>query len=159
MRVNDLILGIVLLALAGFLLWSASGFPTTPGQRYGSGDFPTLIGWGLALCGALLAASGVRQLRAGGALASRPSWLVDPARAVDMAVVVGAVVFYLLAAPVLGFVPTAFLCLAVLAVRLGARPAAAAAFAGTAALVLHLVFAVGLQVGLPLGLLEHVLYR
>jgi putative tricarboxylic transport membrane protein len=159
MRVNDTILGLVLLGLGGFVIWSAAGFPATPGQKFGPGDFPTLIGAGLAVSGLVLMVSGLREIRAGAVLAVRPAWFADPARALDVAAVIGAVVGYHLAAPVAGFVPTAFACVAGLAWRLGARPLPAAVFAATTAFVLHMVFAVGLQVGLPLGLLQHLLYR
>lgn len=158
MRVNNAVLGAVLVGIAAFWLISALSFPETPGQAFGAGDFPRLIALGLGACGVLLVITGVAELRRGAAWGVRPAWLADRARAGDTALVVGTVVFYVLAAPHLGFVPTVFVCLFVLCRRFGGSVLGALAYAASLAVVLHLVFVVGLKVALPLGLTGLLLY-
>ena len=65
MRVNDAIIGAVLIALAAALAFWSQSFPDIPGQQYGAAVFPTLIAVGLPGSGVLLIVSGMRQQRSG----------------------------------------------------------------------------------------------
>ncbi|MCS6853624.1 MAG: tripartite tricarboxylate transporter TctB family protein [Elioraea sp.] len=157
MRLSDAALGLVLLYAAAVIAWTARGFPLVPGQAFGPSLFPGLIAAGFALCGAGLL---LRHLRAG---ARRP-WIepgpllaVGPAR-LDAILLLGAIGFYLVAVPRLGFVPTAAVILLVLVRRYGASWTLALATALVGPLVLHLLFAEWLRVPLPLGLLAALRY-
>ena len=61
MRVNDALLGALLIALAVALALYAQTFPNVPGQEYGAAVFPTLVAIGLLGSGALLVRSGLRS--------------------------------------------------------------------------------------------------
>ncbi|MBB3020490.1 putative tricarboxylic transport membrane protein [Microvirga lupini] len=61
MRKAEFIAGIVLSALGGGIVLGAAQFPTIPGQDYGPGFFPTILGVGLLLSGAAYAINALRQ--------------------------------------------------------------------------------------------------
>ena len=154
MRLNDAVLGLVLLIFAAAMMAYTTTFPAMPGQNYGPALFPMLIGAGMAICGLLLIAQGLRARRAaGGRLVA---WTAPAGGGVNLLLVLAALVFYILASDWLGFIPTAILILTPLLLRLGTRPAAALAVAVAATLVIHTLFARLLLVPLPWGLLAPV---
>lgn len=157
MRVNDAVLGLLLVVFAVAVALVTRGFPDMPGQRFGPRDFPNLIALGFALCGAILVVRGWRS-RGRVPWVRLGAWMTSARHLGDVAAVIGAVLFYIFAAPVLGFVPTAFVLLAALMLRLGGRPLPALAVAAAGTAVIHVAFAVWLRVPLPIGLMRHVLY-
>jgi putative tricarboxylic transport membrane protein len=60
-RLNDAVIGVVLVLFALAVIGYARTFPAMPGQNYGPALFPTLIGIGLALAGAILIVGGVAR--------------------------------------------------------------------------------------------------
>ena len=46
MKLNDAVFGALFVALGAFVLWRVQGFPPIPGQQYGAGAFPGVIGAG-----------------------------------------------------------------------------------------------------------------
>jgi putative tricarboxylic transport membrane protein len=122
-----------------------------PGQKFGPAWFPGLIAVGLALCGALLIASGARQ---SAPWVAAPEWIRSPRARAGVAALLGGLVFYVLAADALGFHITGLLLLALWMRLLGAswRVTLPVAIIGT--LVIHLSFYKLLRVPLPWGLLE-----
>src|SRR5438045_3276298 len=79
-----------------------------PGQKFGPAWFPGLIAVGLIICGALLAAP---ALRARGTVpwVAVPEWTRRARPAAGVASVIAGLLFYVLAADVLGFYLTALL--------------------------------------------------
>ena len=122
-----------------------------PGQKFGPAWFPGLIAAGLGVCGAMLIYKGAR---AGGSWLGFPEWMTrhDPRAAV--LAVVGGLLFYILAADLLGFHLTAFAIVALWVRVLGASWRMTAAVAVLAPILIHLAFYKGLRVPLPWGLLE-----
>ncbi|MGC4410134.1 MULTISPECIES: tripartite tricarboxylate transporter TctB family protein [Rhizobium] len=53
MKFHDSIIGLLLVAFGGWVLWQAQGFPDMPGQIIGPATFPTLLGC-LCLLGGLM---------------------------------------------------------------------------------------------------------
>ena len=51
---KDFWAGVMFLAFAGVAIVTASGYSMGRGGRMGPGYFPTLLGWGLAILGAIL---------------------------------------------------------------------------------------------------------
>jgi putative tricarboxylic transport membrane protein len=121
------------------------------GQRYGAALFPGLIAAGLAACGALLLARGLREKAP--AFEFAPWTRVAPLAA-NFALVCGALLFYIYAADTLGFMVTGFLLLLALFLKLGVRPLTSVVVAPVAVLVIHLLFYKLLKVPLPWGILE-----
>lgn len=151
MKINDAVMGGLLLVLAAAIGIYVSGFPAMPGQRYGAALFPGMIAAGLAACGALLLARGVREKAP--ALEFAP-WTRVPALAANFALIGGALMFYIFAAEFLGFLVTGTLLLLALFLKLGVRTLAACVVAPVSAVVMHLLFYKLLKVPLPWGVLK-----
>lgn len=149
MQLSDRVSGLMLAALGAAAAWGGSRLPPVPGQDVGPAAFPVLIGCGLMLCGALIALGIGRGFEAPEAEeapalpGARWRVLVPPA----------LLLFYVLAAERLGFLPTAAVIVAVAAWALGAAPRLILALALLAPPLVHLAFAKGLRVPLPAGLL------
>ncbi|WP_026872420.1 tripartite tricarboxylate transporter TctB family protein [Inquilinus limosus] len=148
MRFNDAIFGAVLLLTGIAIAWAAAGHPPMPGQAFGAGSFPLVIGVALAVTALPLILSGLRQRSPALSLSD---WARSPRSWRDLALTLAAPAVYILAADHIGFVPTAFVLLLVLAATLGARLVTAATFAAVMAVGLYLGFARGLRVPLPRG--------
>lgn len=151
MKVNDAIVGALLVALAIAILVHIQGYPLIPGQKYGPALFPGLIAVGFIATGALLV---VRGVRAGRPLARFAPWLGSRALVTNFVAVVAALLFYIVAADRLGFILTGFLLLLGLFVKFGVRAGRATLIAAIATLAIHSAFYKLLRVPLPWGLLE-----
>jgi putative tricarboxylic transport membrane protein len=151
MKISDALMGALLLILAAAIGIYVSGFPAMSGQRYGAALFPGMIAAGLAACGALLLARGLREKAP--ALEFAP-WTREATLAANFALVCGALLFYIFAAEPLGFMLTGTLLLLALMLKLGVRPMTAIVVAPAAALVIHLLFYKLLKVPLPWGVLK-----
>ncbi len=138
--------GLALLALA--VLWSARAFPDVPGQKLGAAFLPMIVGVGLLLCGIALV---LRSLRRGAYADSGDAAPEVEEHFGSAAVIVGAVLAYILLSERIGFLLIAPPCLAVvfLALRVRWRTAVLAALGGT--LLVHLAFYKLLRVPLPWG--------
>ncbi len=148
-----------MIAGAAAIIASALSFPNVPGQQFGPRHFPVLIAVGFAICGALLVLQGLQRRRATGeAWVSLGDWLQSPRHIANVLLVIGAILFYWLAAPVLGFIPTAFLLLFVLMRWLGGTWIGSAVIAAGATAAIHIGFYSWLRVSLPLGLMRDVIY-
>ena len=151
MRLNDAVVGAALVALAIAILVHIQGYPLIPGQNYGPALFPGLIAVGFIATGALLI---VRGVRAGFPLVQLAPWLRSAGPITNFLAVCGALVFYILAADALGFIPTGALVLGGLLLKFAVRPGRAAVVAIVATLVIHGLFYKLLRVPLPWGILE-----
>jgi putative tricarboxylic transport membrane protein len=151
MKVNDAIVGALLVALAIAILVHVQGYPLIPGQKYGPALFPGLIAVGFIATGALLV---VRGVRAGRPLVRFAPWLASRTLVTNFVAVVAALLFYIVAADRLGFIVTGFLLLLGLFVKFGVRAGRATLVAAIATLAIHVAFYKLLRVPLPWGVLE-----
>jgi putative tricarboxylic transport membrane protein len=149
MRINDAVIGGVLLVFAIAIFLYARTLPALPGQQYGAAVFPILVAFGLGGCGALLIVSGLRHWQ--GAMAW-DAWARSPRAWRNLAVTVGLGVFYILAARPLGFIPVSFVVLLVLCILLGTRWWLATAVAVVVTLGIYKSFTDLLLVPLPRGI-------
>lgn len=158
MRFNDTVVGAVFLLLAGAMIAITFSFPPFPGQKYGPSLFPRIIASGIILCSVLLIMRGVKARREAGA-----SWLVladwtgQPRRLASFALMLAAMVFYLVASEPLGFIPTAFLIQLVLFLWFGVRTVTAVIVAVVMTLLVHWFFGNLMRIPLPRGILDSVL--
>jgi putative tricarboxylic transport membrane protein len=152
MKVNDAVFGLLFVALGAAVLFGVQGFPKIPGQPVGPALFPGLIAVGLCVCGVLLMVRGWR-LRSQQRWLAWDDWVRSPRHVLALAVLLGSIVFYILAANWLGFLPAGFLILASLFVVLRVPPGRAIVIAAIAALVVHFAFYKLLRVPLPWGVL------
>lgn len=151
MRLNDAVLGAILMGFAGWVWWLTGFFPAFPGQDYGPNLFPRILAAAIGICGALLV---LRGLRSGAPLIALDAWTKEPARLVSFLLIPGAAVAYLLLADRLGFIPTAFLILLGLSLWFRARPIVAVPVAAGMTLTIQWFFASLMRVPLPRGLLD-----
>lgn len=158
MRMHGIILGGAIMCAALLIYIQAASFPIIPGQAFGSGDFPKLAAMGLGLCGSLLLGMGCidlfRNKQALGLVVER----IAVPQQIDMAFIIGAIVFYIVAVPRIGFPPGVFICVLTLCIRFGGRPIQAFAFAAAVTIVLYGVFGIGLKIALPLGPIAALIY-
>ena len=155
MKLNDAVFGLLLVALGAAVLLAVQGYPKIPGQPVGPALFPGLIAAGLCVCGLLLIARGWRQRAQQGWLAW-DDWVRSPRHVLALVVLLGSVVFYILAANTLGFLPTAAIILVAVMLSLRVRPLMAVTVAIVATLVVHSAFYKLLKVPLPWGVLQGV---
>lgn len=151
MKLNDAIFGLLLLALGAVVLFAIQGYPKIPGQPVGPALFPGLIATGLCITGVLLVARGLRQPRQ--AWLVFEDWIRSPRHVAAVLVLLGSIVFYIVAANWLGFLPTALLILLAMFTVLRVPPGRSVLIAVVATLLVHFAFYKLLRVPLPWGLL------
>jgi putative tricarboxylic transport membrane protein len=149
MRLNDAVIGALLLAFAIATFAYARTLPAIPGQDYGAAVFPMLVAVGLGGCGVLLLGSGLRKWH--GAVAWS-DWARSHHAWMKLVTVFALVLAYILAAQSIGFVPMSILLLLILFMLMGVRWWVAVPTAVTATLLIQQTFANLLRVPLPLGL-------
>lgn len=148
MRLNDLALGLLVLFGGIAVFVSACDFTAIPGQTYGAGTMPRAIALatvvlGLFMTGRSLAAGTWRPGLA------RAGWTRSPGAIFAVLAVLGAVIFYVVASPVLGFVPTTVAVLFALMLTLRTAPLTALAVSVLACVVIQQAFGRALMVPLP----------
>jgi len=160
MRLSDTLLAAIFLALAAAIFAMTTTFPAFPGQKYGPDLFPRILAAGIAGCCLLIMLRAHGRARAGHA----EHWLTidaalrDPKRLISFLLVPGGIVFYLVAADRLGFIPTAFLLLMGLFIWFGVRLGMALAVAVVATGLMQWFFGTLMRVPLPRGLFMQLLY-
>jgi len=157
MRLNDAVLGLILLLLASTMIWLTLYFPAFPGQDYGPALFPRLLGGGLIICALLLMVRGYAARRQGEAWVTLAPWWSRPGQVVSFFAMPAAVLAYLFFAETLGFIPLAFVLLLALFLWFGERPLRALPVALGATLLVHWFFSEMMRVPLPRGLLNNIL--
>jgi len=155
MRLHPALLGLFFVVLATALFGYTYTFPAFPGQKYGPELFPRVIATGMAACGLVLM---VRGWRAGVAWITPDPALREPRRLASFLATLGAIVFYLVAAPPLGFLPVAAILVGGLAWWFGTRAWVAVVAGVVASLAVHWFFASVMRVPLPRGLFMQVLF-
>ncbi len=155
MKLNDAVIGALLLALSVFIVVHVGSFPNIPGQNIGPAAFPRLIALLLALCALLLI---VRGWNARGAMrwAAMAPWVRSPAHVLRFAAAIGVLLGYAAWSERLGFIVSGALVLVLMFLSLRVRIAAALPLAAAITLVIHSVFYKLLRVPLPWGWLEPI---
>jgi putative tricarboxylic transport membrane protein len=151
MKLNDAILGLVVLLGGLAIVLGARTFPPTHGQAFGPDLFPTIIGSGLMLAGLVLIAGGWRARHAEG-------WIdvgsITIGRMVDALTVLFAILGFILFAEYLGFVIAGGLVAWLLMVRFRRGMwMSSLAIAAATVLVADWAFRAMLLVPLPQGVL------
>ncbi len=160
MKVNDAFLGILMLTLGVAIVLHAQTFPVMAGMEYGPEFFPSLIGSGIALCGFGMVVSWGITARKGAAepWVTIPDWMRTPINLLRAFGILASVVFYILAAPTLGFILTMFLTTFGLLLLLANPLWLCAVIAVILPAILHIGFSTGLRVPLPRGIIERLLF-
>ena len=156
MRINDAILGLVLLGLGVAIVLISGTFPESRTTSFGPGFFPSLLGYLMAGGAVILIVGGIRELEPR-SFVQLEDWWRRPRTLVDVLAVPAAGFAYVLVVERLGFALTGFLIVAALLWLYRVRRALVLPVAAAIALSLVYVFSVLLRVPLPRGPLEAVL--
>jgi putative tricarboxylic transport membrane protein len=158
MRFNDAVVGALFILLAGAMITLTFAFPPFPGQKYGPSLFPRIIASGIILCSAMLILRGLKERRdAGSPWLGLAAWTRQPHRLASFALMMAAMVFYLLASEPLGFILTAFLIQLCLFLWFGVRPVTALVVAVVMTGLVQYFFGSLMRVPLPRGILDSIL--
>jgi len=152
MRFNDAIFGIILIAFALAEIAYTTTFPHLHGQDYGPDLFPIILGAGLIVCGTILIFKGFAK-RATEPMIAIGDWAQDRGNILNVALLLGSIVFYILMSNWLGFIPTSLFILTALLVRLGSSRFLSLIVAVATTFIIHTLFAKVLLVPLPWGIL------
>ncbi len=150
MRIHDSILGLIIFVGGILIAVHSSSFPSQFDGKPGPALFPMVLGGLFSICGLILAIKGFRQ---------KDKWIFKktiefrPGGIFNMLAVMVAVVFYVLCAETLGFLITMTVILLVQMLLLKTKPVMAVITAIGGAVVIYLIFAKGLLVPLPEGLI------
>ncbi len=158
MRINDAVIGAVLVLFALAMMWHTRTFPAMPGQDYGPAVFPVLIGIGFLITGLILIVSGLRRQKTEGWFTGG-EWLRSRTHVARFVAVLGGLIVYILVSGWLGFIPTALLLLfGWLVLFRDGKPVSSLVIALAVTLVVHYAFSQLLLVPLPLGILQPLIY-
>ena len=152
MRFNDSVFGLILIAFAIAEIAYTRTFPRLHGQDYGPDLFPVIIGAGLMLFGLILIARGWAQ-RATQPMVVVGDWAHNRSNVINVIILLGSIIFYIVFSTWLGFIPCALLIQSVLLLRLGSNLVTSVIIAAISTMVIHTLFAKLLLVPLPWGLL------
>jgi putative tricarboxylic transport membrane protein len=152
MKLNDAVIGIFLMLLGAVVLVVVQKYPQIPGQSVGPALFPGLIAAGLCIGGLLLTISGLRELSQVPWM-QWEDWVHSPRHVRALLVLLGSVLFYMVAAESLGFLLTSVLILACLFYSLEVPLGRSLLIAVIGTLVIHFAFYKLLRVPLPWGIL------
>ena len=153
MKVNDGVSGAILIVFAAGVFHQTLSFPPMPGQAYGAALFPQVIVGLLVLSGlALIIKAATAAQR--GPMVVVADWMRSPAHLLSFLLLIALLLFYIFAVDALGFIPTAFIMLAALMVRLRgvAYLGSSLAIAAIATLLIQQFFGKFLRVPLPWGI-------
>jgi len=154
-KLNDGLVGLLLIAFSLALLLHVSAFPDMPGQTFGPSLLPRAVAIGLILCSAVLI---LRALRASPRhpWVEWDAWAANPRVVLALLAVIGAVAFYIAFSESLGYPIAAPIALLVVLRACGVGWLAAVLLAAAVPAAIHYIFYSLLKVALPWGLLiEH----
>jgi putative tricarboxylic transport membrane protein len=157
MRTNDIVSGLVLIAVSMGMIYLTLDFPDFPGQKYGPSLFPRILGVSLILCGAILVIRGISARRAGLPWITFADWTQDPSRLVSFLMLPVLVIVYILVSEQIGFIPVAFAMLLLMFLWFRSRLIVALPVAAATTWIMHWFFASLMRVPLPRGLLTNIL--
>lgn len=152
MKFNNAVPGVILILFAIAEIAYTTTFPRLFGQDYGPDLFPILIGIGLFVCGVILVAQGIAE-RGTVPLADIGDWAQDRGNLLNVALLIGSILLYILVSDSVGFIPLSLLILTTLLVRFGSSLGASLVIAASVTLIIHTLFAKVLLVPLPWGVL------
>lgn len=155
MRLNDAILGALIVAVGLAILFGAAELPGMPGQDVGPALFPSIIGCGFLACGAVIGNRGIRRWSAEPAI-SVADWFGGHRKIVAGVWLVGGMVVYIATFDTIGFIVLSVVYTGGLMLILGVRLHAAALWSIGSTIFVFELFTRMLYVPLPGGILGMV---
>ena len=149
MRVNDALIGALLLLFAVALALYAQTFPAIPGQQFGAAVFPTAIAVVVGAFSLILIVQGMRSWQG---MVTWSDWAHSHHGPLNLITAFGGVLFYVFVADALGFIPTMAAILIVLFFILQVRWWLALLVTAAVTLGMDVMFVDLLKVPLPWGI-------
>lgn len=158
MKVNDVISGMIVSALALFLFFYSGTFVSMPGVPYGPSLFPKIISVFMGMGGLILIVFGIRSLKSS-PLLYLDEWAKKKSSYHILFGIIGSMFFYILASPSLGFLITVMVMLiALLTLTRGVSSMLSnLVIASIFSSLIFAVFSFALRVPLPIGAFEKLL--
>lgn len=157
MKFNDAIFGAVFVVFALAMISYTRTFPSLHGQKFGPADFPSLIGFGMLICGSILLFRGVQSnlkgSLVGGALMSIGDWITNHSTKFNVALVLASIIGFILLVDVIGFVLMSLIILINLFARFGNSLKTSVISAVVVTVGIKILFGTALLVPLPIGFL------
>lgn len=154
MHLSDRLSGLLAGGLGLVVMLYARTFPPMPGQSVGPGLFPTLVGAGFLVFGAWLVWSDRHEPRA--PFFAVDVWMRRPRMRANAALVIGALVLFILLVEPVGFFLTSIAFLSALMLAFGAARRWVVPIAILVTFVIHYGFYSLLRVPLPWGVFRGV---
>lgn len=158
MRVNDAVTGLLLVLISIAIFSYSTTFPKLFGMQFGAGFWPQLLSVLLAICGASLVFTGIRERAAGVPWLELDEWWKQSGTFLTVAIVPASILFYIYASDYLGFIISSLIIIFVLAYRFGLTLKMALLLSVVTTASMHFVFVEVLQVALPWGLLQTIVF-
>jgi len=159
MKISDLAIGLLLVAFGLGILGYGISLPPMPGQRYGAGLFPILLGLAFAGFGAQLARQGWGQRSAGRtALLVWDDWVRNPRLLANMFLVLGVIIVYVTLSERVGFIVLSLAILLLLFWWFGVPMQRAVVIAVLTTGFIYIGFVRFLRVPLPRGILAGIIW-
>jgi len=157
-RVNDAITGLLLVLISIAIFSYSTTFPKLFGMQFGAGFWPQLLSVLLGICGASLIFSGIRARASETAWLELDAWWKQPGTFATVALVPVSILFYIFTSDYLGFIICSLIIIFVLAYRFGLTLKKALLLSVVTTASMHFVFVEILQVALPWGLLQTIVF-
>lgn len=157
MRINDSILGLIIIAFSAFVLVEARTYQALPGVPYGPGLFPSILAGAVMFGGLILIYKGIRRRKEVGWISLEP-WARLPRTYMILGAIFATLLFYILFSEKIGFLITSAVLLfgLMLWTRGGKRVLSSLIISMIFTIAVYLIFAKVLRVPLPRGLLEGI---
>lgn len=107
MRLNDAIIGMIVIIGSLLVIWEARSYPALPGVPYGPGLFPTAVAAAMILGGLLLIFKGLTNRKATGWM-TLDSWAKKGRTYCTLGIIFGSLLFYIFFSEKLGFLITSW---------------------------------------------------
>jgi putative tricarboxylic transport membrane protein len=158
MRISDLLFGLLFALLGVGVFIYALWLPSMPGQRYGAGAFPAVLGASFFAAGGLLSWRGYRQGDVASGIAGLAAWARDPALLANVLLTLGAIIGYVILDEYVGFALLGFAILMLFFLRFGVPAFKGAIIAALMIVFIQISFVSLLRVPLPRGILDRLLW-
>lgn len=156
MRISDVLSGIVFLIFGLFVIFQAGRFPSIGGGVLSPGFFPSILGAGLALGGAIVAGKALLRKATSPIIHFEP-WMKD-GRKITTIVLIGLLIpFFAFASPLLGTVTTSFIILMSMMLVQKQKLMTSFIVSVIVSLSVYLLFSKAMGVPLPVGIIERIL--
>lgn len=158
MRINDAILGIIIIILSSLVIFESRSFPALPGVPYGPGLFPTIIACFMIVGGVILIFKGIKKLPITGWY-ELEEWARKRNTYFTLGIIFSVLLFYILFSEKLGFILTSILILSSMLLWTRGRKQflSSVCISVFFSLIIFILFGKLMRIPLPIGFMQGLL--